>query len=366
MKSILGLFKETKDILPTRLKYFSNDIFDKIPIVDYPSFNSEEFDIEEVERCHCRPSLSTSFLRNSDEAVSKVFMDYCNGSDVKNIDWNKVSEILEDVEVIIGKLKNRFQRPRPSNFMSQEYNIKYKDSPSYPSGHTTVAYFLCDLLSNSVPEIKQDLQTLASLIGQSRIENAVHYPSDINYGRLVGETLCQKFLEEDEHFKSQDLHIKILEHCEKNNIDKAEYSKEIAEFLLETNINSGINCNYSDCLEASQSFLMGYPINYITEHKGIKSVINCMIAANKFKDIDREEKLIEIHKQLDVNVLSSLPGQKRTYDNLDNLFKNKSYEKYRKVTESRPFLDGNVRVGKVMLIKDLNFDFYKYNRIIMK
>ena len=52
----------------------------------------------------------------------------------------------------------------------EEYQIKYKKSPSFPSGHTAIAYFLCDVISKNIPEIQQDLQTLAALIGQTRIE----------------------------------------------------------------------------------------------------------------------------------------------------------------------------------------------------
>jgi hypothetical protein len=366
MTSILGLFKETANEKSTRLKYFDNNIYNSIPLVDYPSFNSEEFDIEEVERCHNNPCLATSFLRDSDSSVFDIFKSYCDQNNISNVDWNKVKDIMRDVKTVIGILKNKFNRPRPVNFMSHEYNIKYKSSPSYPSGHTTQAYFLCDLLSDSLPNIKSDLQTLASLIGQSRIENAVHYPSDIQYGRLIGETLCKGFLTDDV-YNEKPLHVQILERCTKEKIDKIEYSKEIAEFIFESITSSGFKCSYSDCVEASQNFLMGFPINYISENIAIKSMFNCLIAANKYDVINEETKAINVHKKFDSKFLfKSLPGEKRKYENLDSIFLEMPHNKFKRIITERPFKDGNIRIGKILLLKDLDFQFELVNKIITK
>jgi len=364
MKSILNLFEETQKENSTRLKYFDKGIYNSIPFVDYPDFNSEEFDIDEVERCYNNPSLSTSFLRNSDESVLKTYKSYCESNNINNIDWKKLKEILKDVEVIIGQLKRKFNRPRPVNFMSSEHNIKYKKSPSYPSGHTTVSYFLCDLISNSIPECKQDLQTLAGLIGQSRIENAVHYPSDINYGRLLGEFLASSFLEEKNSYNEESLLSKILTNCENKKMDKREYSREIADFIFETNNKSGVHCSYTDCLEASENFLMGYPIKYITKNEGIKSLLNGIITANNFGKVNTESKLISIHKGLGESFISCRPGEKRNYENLNETLNLDKYKKYKRIIQERPFKDGNQRVGKITLLSDLDFDFIKFNEII--
>jgi hypothetical protein len=365
MKSLLSLFEETRKEKPTRLKYFnSEDIYEDIPFVDYPSFNSEDFDIDEVERCFNKPCLSTSFLRNSDKSVFDIYKSYCESNDINNLDWDKIKEILNDVEVIVGKLKRKFNRSRPSNFMNGEYSIKYKNSPSYPSGHTTIAYFLCDLVSNSIPDCKQDLQTLAGLIGQSRIENAVHYPSDVSYGRLIGEFLANSFINEKPEHNNENLLSKILTHCESNKISKNQYSREIAEFIFEVNSASGVPCSYTDCLEASQNFLMGFPIKYITKNEGIKSLINCMITANYFEEINNERKLIAVHKGLGKDFVSCNPGEKRNYKSLNEVFKLSKHQKYKKIMEEKPFVDGNLRVGKIMLLSDLGFDFVKFNEII--
>ena len=233
MKSILGLFEETKNVkgkyddrLSRRLRYFDENIFDIIPHMDYPTEGSKEFDedIAEVKRCRYQPCLSTSFLRDSDKSVESVFKDYCKQESVTKIDWKKIKDVLKDVDSVILKLKIKNGRPRPIEYIDNrhELDVKYKKSPSYPSGHTAIAYFLCDVVSHHVPEIQQDLQTLASLVGQSRIENAVHYPSDVQYGRLVGESLASSFLKENKVNFSKSLKNKDYKLFSNHCLEKAQ------------------------------------------------------------------------------------------------------------------------------------------------
>ena len=84
------------------------------------------------------------------------------------------------------------------------------DSYSFPSGHTTMAYFLFELLSHFYPGSKKDLKNLAELIGQSRIENCVHYPSDVLHGQLLGEMLSSIFLEKGKEEKCHELKGALL------------------------------------------------------------------------------------------------------------------------------------------------------------
>ena len=183
MTSIRGLFEATKhdidkghlDRLSRRYRYFDSNCLNDIPKMRHPDEKSKAFenDVKEVVRCHNQPSLSTQFLHDSDDSVENIFKRYCNENGYNLINWKKIKDVLQDVDSIVLKLKYENNRPRPLHYISDltndEYKIKYKKSPSFPSGHTAIAYFLCDVISNSIPEVQQDLQTLASLIGLSLI-----------------------------------------------------------------------------------------------------------------------------------------------------------------------------------------------------
>lgn len=95
------------------------------------------------------------------------------------------------------RLKFRHNRQRPKQYLADasEYyeDIRDSKSPSFPSGHTAIAYFLAGVLTKNIPSLEGELSTLAELIAQSRIENGVHFPTDIIYGRLVGEMLSDAY-----------------------------------------------------------------------------------------------------------------------------------------------------------------------------
>ena len=222
MRSIQGLFEETKydidsshlDRMTRHYRYFHENCLENIPKLKHPEENTREFenDFKEVIRCHKHPSLNTRFLHDSDSSVEDIFRQFCKENGFSLINWKKLRDVVKDIDSIVLKLKYDNNRPRPLHYLrdlsDEELQIKYKKSPSFPSGHTAIAYFLCDVLSANIPEIQQDLQTLASLIGQTRTENAVHFPTDIDYGRLVGESLADLFLSQDNNKVSANLKSK--------------------------------------------------------------------------------------------------------------------------------------------------------------
>ena len=87
--------------------------------------------------------------------------------------------------------KYHFNVERPYA-LARKYNIPFKydrlrttHSPSYPSGHTTQAYYVAEKLSKKYPNLRNQLLALAELISESRIDRGVHYPSDLIGGRLL-------------------------------------------------------------------------------------------------------------------------------------------------------------------------------------
>ena len=412
MKSISRLFETTcqdidndhLDRMARRYRYFDSDCLDNIPKISSPPEGTSEFkkDFNEVLRCHNNPSLTTKFLHDSDDSVQDIFQNFCKENGFKLIDWKKIKDILDDVDTIILRLKYENNRPRPLHYLrdltDQEYQIKYKKSPSFPSGHTAIAYFLCDILSENIPEIKQDLQTLASLIGQTRIENAVHFPTDIEYGRLIGETLAHLFLTQGAQGVNASLKSKHYRKfgerlCKKakevfsndHELDAYEkYSRELADFLHRTNEIEFYKVPYAECLDSAKHAMMGFPSSYITTNEHIQSQLDGLVMSNKCGDIDNNYKIIRIHQCFLPSVLErGTPGEFRNFDhhsragvqfpkpcdlhkklNACHGMRKKAWLRHLLYEYIHPFCDGNGRSGRIILASDLDYDFSTINQLI--
>ena len=202
MKSIQGLFdikQHTDTSIPKKYqkrvnrtcKHIDNNLINELPSLNYPLRGTEKHkeDIENVIFYYNNPSLNSGFLDLSNKTVEGCFKNFAKELGIQ-VDWKYIKELLDDVDTIVLKLKFRYNRPRPKSILQNQgeifKTIKDSKSPSFPSGHTTIAYFLASILSDSYPELKMDLEILSEMIAQSRIENGVHY-QDILY-RIVQAT----------------------------------------------------------------------------------------------------------------------------------------------------------------------------------
>ena len=112
-----------------------------------------------------------------------------------HVNIQELSNIKRKHLPIIKLLKKYFNRQRPDE-LARDYNIDWNDdflesaqTPSYPSGHTIQAYYLAGILGEQFPEHREALLDLAELISQSRIDRGVHFPTDIEYGRIIAAEL---------------------------------------------------------------------------------------------------------------------------------------------------------------------------------
>jgi hypothetical protein len=102
--------------------------------------------------------------------------------------------MFEIIDVILFH-KRYFNSLRPHELaelldIEFDYDIlKTAQTPSYPSGHATQAFYVAGKLSEVFPELKNQLYELAEMIGQSRIDRGVHFPSDIAAGKLLAKKL---------------------------------------------------------------------------------------------------------------------------------------------------------------------------------
>jgi acid phosphatase (class A) len=93
--------------------------------------------------------------------------------------------------------KNLYKRPRPYDYPVGLVPCITKvpaSSYSYPSGHAAHGYMLAALLTQMVPENQAKWFGRAAEYGRSRMVGGVHFPSDIEGGRLLGLALAERAL----------------------------------------------------------------------------------------------------------------------------------------------------------------------------
>jgi len=72
--------------------------------------------------------------------------------------------------------------------------VEYSDSGSYPSGHGIQSALWAALLSELMPDHAAGFQARALETRRMKLFTGVHYPSDLEAGRLLGEALAREML----------------------------------------------------------------------------------------------------------------------------------------------------------------------------
>ena len=88
---------------------------------------------------------------------------------------------------IVYTLKKLMSRERPYKIIQNinTFGINMKDY-SFPSGHTTASFSIATTIALNIPRLSLLVFALALLIGVSRIYLAVHYPTDVVAGIVLG------------------------------------------------------------------------------------------------------------------------------------------------------------------------------------
>lgn len=94
---------------------------------------------------------------------------------------------LERVLYLI--LKRSFKRNRPADILDDFTSfIRPSDKFSFPSGHTSGAFFMAYCLSEWFPEFYLSFYSWSAMVAMSRIFLGVHFPTDTAMGALLGTT----------------------------------------------------------------------------------------------------------------------------------------------------------------------------------
>ena len=396
MRSLLGLFESTKkdkNIFPKHK--FIKDISD-FPNFSCPSAGSDQHkkDMRIVKYYHDNKTLNDEFLKDSHDSMNKLFKNFCKENKI-NINWKHIKKIKKEVDDIVGHLKEKFERPRPKEILKLEDSEHYSSIPdmksySFPSGHTAAAYFLCDLISHKFPNHRKGLRKLASSIAQSRIENGVHYPTDVLSGKIIGEICADKVINNNK----TNLNLNELWHNKKSRKNLLNFYKESANkhytavpknkkiknfvydlsyYIEKTLLSENINVSNENIFESVKNFLSGYPVEYCTQNKHMQNYFNLSILAESIKPLNTSLKLIYMHKNLYITDRGIIRESKK-YSNfghdyaepfeifnyisrLNNIsnpwLKNLLYEWI------NPFDHGNKIISRVMLLSESNYDIKK-------
>jgi acid phosphatase (class A) len=74
-------------------------------------------------------------------------------------------------------------------------------SYSFPSGHSTFGTYVAILLAEMVPEKRAELMARGRLYGEHRVVNGVHYPTDVEGGRIAATVLVALMMQ-NAHFRA--------------------------------------------------------------------------------------------------------------------------------------------------------------------
>ena len=395
-----------KDVLEMSKGWPSIDIkINEIPHLDYPEDQtiSMKEDLDLLKSCFFNPMCDSNFLETSNNKPFSLFKKYVedNGLDY---DIDTLDKINEDLASLILNLKYKYNRPRPKKYMetrgiSFPYDsVKDSGTPSYPSGHSAHAFFNALMISKKHPDHEMRLKNLAEMIAQSRIDLGVHFPSDVSFGKFVGEMCASRCLGYVPNKKlkegvmsrqdTRNARDKFRMAAKKHKISDhgTSYLDELCEFVIRSNQIERYNVSHEEAEKACRSFLNGLPVEYCTDDKYIKSHLSALDAASHCDQIDSPDKVQYIHNALGIEVLErGEPGIFRDFDHYArstgyqytipvdipsvvlewcNTPNDDKFERHIVYECIHPFSDGNGRSGRIILCCDMDFDFAAVNDMI--
>ena len=106
-----------------------------------------------------------------------------------------IDKVRATVSPIVGYAKTFWQRPRPYVLFPQvQLVLPSEKSYAYPSGHTAYGMSTAIVLANMVPEKAGAIFARGRQYGWNRAVGGVHYPSDVDAGRLAGTAIMALIL----------------------------------------------------------------------------------------------------------------------------------------------------------------------------
>lgn len=104
---------------------------------------------------------------------------------------------------VVDPAKKIWARPRPYLYSDLVQPLLDKSkSGAYPSGHTTVGTPMVIVLADMLPEKRDVIMARGREFGENRVVAGMHFPSDIEAGRISGSVIAQVISTHDD-FKTE-------------------------------------------------------------------------------------------------------------------------------------------------------------------
>jgi acid phosphatase (class A) len=111
--------------------------------------------------------------------------------------------VNETAGAVVAPAKAAFGRPRP-HLVSDLVRpaVPLSSTGAYPSGHTTFGTMAGIILAAMVPERRAEIKARAWDYGRSRLIVGIHYPSDVEMGRIAGTVIAATIMRQAD-FKAE-------------------------------------------------------------------------------------------------------------------------------------------------------------------
>lgn len=170
-----------------------------VPVLPPPQNESQEAQ-EELRAIMKRQKepFDATFARRADIDDSGMMKELANkfGYDASDI----IDAVYSDTEPFILGMKYRYRRPRPKE-LSFMYGLPFEQrqsktagTPSYPSGHAFQSRLAAEVLAAYIPSGANEFRALADKVADSRIWLGVHYPTDIEYGKYLAQSVAPEVI----------------------------------------------------------------------------------------------------------------------------------------------------------------------------
>ena len=175
---------------------------DKYVVAEPPAPNSSEVldDLEQVQMDFRYLSdrgkdRLEEVVNKADTTLLRPFMEYARDHGIRvDLYESLLEDILEDVNTIVMDKKYKINYPRPWQYEMDDPYFIYDvvnairpsiDTPSYPSGHSTQALVVAEILGNIYPNHLENFREIADDIGINRVKAGWHFPMDHTAGKKL-------------------------------------------------------------------------------------------------------------------------------------------------------------------------------------
>jgi hypothetical protein len=183
MKRPVTLFKNIESIeLPKPLKNNSPDLLVELQEVRDAMILSDQ---KRIDNLH----IDTEYINMLVDSTDRFMMP----ATVRNF----LREVKRQIDTITLKLKYEYNRFRPvkiAEMNGEKFTpLTSVDTPAFPSNHAVSGIVIAEILKMYYPQVSKELDEIANRNADSRVELGVHFPSDVEAGRLLAKELMDRF-----------------------------------------------------------------------------------------------------------------------------------------------------------------------------